>query len=60
MTRGGVVFPAGQKLVVGLAVPEAWRPCAPQRGNPWLVGVLPGPQGAPDYFTTEDVEMVSP
>lgn len=27
-----------------------------ERGGTWEIGVLPGPQSAPDYFTTEDVD----
>jgi urea carboxylase len=28
----------------------------PQYGNEWKIGVLYGPHGAPDFFTTEDIE----
>ncbi|KAK9808039.1 hypothetical protein WJX73_007706 [Symbiochloris irregularis] len=42
----------------GLSVPSAWRPRFPEKGNAWEVGVLPGPNGAPDYFTEEDIETL--
>ncbi len=58
MTRILVYLLTGQTFVVGVSVPEAWRPSPPKAGTPWSVGVLPGPQAAPDYFTTEDVETV--
>ncbi len=42
----------------GLAVPEAWRPTYPEAGQAWEVGVLPGPNAAPDYFTEEDIRTL--
>ncbi|KAK9808021.1 hypothetical protein WJX73_005265 [Symbiochloris irregularis] len=42
----------------GLSVPSAWRPRFPEKGNAWEVGVLPGPNGAPDYFTEADIETL--
>jgi urea carboxylase len=41
---------------VGAAVPPSWRPAFAGGAVTWEVGVLPGPQSAPDYFTAEDVE----
>lgn len=38
-------------------VPAAWMPQFPSEvGGTWEIGVLPGPQSAPDYFTQEDVD----
>jgi urea carboxylase len=42
----------------GAAVPASWRPG--QLAGPcaeWVVGVLPGPQAAPDYFLPEDMDV---
>ena len=42
----------------GLSVPSSWRPNFPAKGNAWEVGVLPGPNGSPDYFTDEDINTL--
>lgn len=31
--------------------------CIPAYGNPWEIGVLPGPHGCPDFFTEESADM---
>jgi urea carboxylase len=40
----------------GLVSPRACD-APPQYGNAWDVGVLYGPHGAPDFFTSEDIQM---
>ncbi|KAI8107592.1 hypothetical protein M9435_002620 [Picochlorum sp. BPE23] len=38
-------------------VPKPLQPNFPsENGDTWEIGVLPGPQSAPDYFTQEDVD----
>lgn len=39
----------------GISVPESWRPHISHGGSTWQVGVLPGPNADPDYFTPEDI-----
>ena len=39
----------------GNACPPAWLPAYPEPGQAWEIGVLPGPNAAPDYFTEEDI-----
>ena len=39
-------------------VPQAWIPAYPAEGGPWEIGVLPGPNAAPDYFTDEDIQTL--
>ena len=38
-------------------VPSSWRLQFPSVGKTWNVGVLPGPQADPDYFTEEDIAV---
>ena len=40
----------------GNACPATWLPSYPEPGQPWEIGVLPGPNAAPDYFTEEDLK----
>ncbi len=58
--KPGDLLPLGPAAAAapGLAVPEAWRPTYPEAGQAWEVGVLPGPNAAPDYFTEEDVQTL--
>ena len=37
-------------------VPEPWRASFSRKGTAWEVGVLPGPNAEPDYFTEEDIK----
>ncbi|KAL4418864.1 hypothetical protein ABPG77_002620, partial [Micractinium sp. CCAP 211/92] len=46
------------RLAVGAVVPEAWRPSFCSGDGEWTVGVLPGPQADPDYFTPEDMQTL--
>jgi urea carboxylase len=58
--RAGDVIPLGPaKLLKQLQeVPLASLPDFPaDTDGVWEIGVLPGPQSAPDYFTEEDVEV---
>lgn len=36
-------------------MPASWRPSFALGGTAWEVGVLPGPNAEPDYFTPEDI-----
>lgn len=38
-----------------LEVPHSWRATFAEKGKTWQVGVLPGPNADPDYFTPEDI-----
>ncbi|PSC69627.1 urea carboxylase [Micractinium conductrix] len=42
-------------LAIGAEVPLAWRPSFCSGVSDWTVGVLPGPQANPDYFTDDDI-----
>jgi urea carboxylase len=42
----------------GNAVPKAWLPAYPSGSDAWEIGVLPGPNAAPDYFTEEDIQTL--
>ena len=56
--RPGDQLPLGdlsKATAAGLQVPMSWRPSFSQTGQPWEVGVLPGPNAEPDYFTPEDI-----
>jgi urea carboxylase len=57
--RPGDMLPLGGDAAdvppAGAEVPTAWRPPLAGGAARWEVGVLPGPQAAPDYFTEEDV-----
>lgn len=66
-TLQGRVLKPGDQLPIGhvtsqpaagLSVPSAWQPSFPSKGKAWEVGVLPGPNGAPDYFTEEDIDTL--
>lgn len=46
------------RLAVGASVPPTWRPQFLSGVSDWTVGVLPGPQADPDYFTTEDIQTL--
>jgi urea carboxylase len=43
------------QLALGASVPPAWRPQFLSGVSDWTIGVLPGPQADPDYFTEEDM-----
>lgn len=55
---GDVIFLQPEKPLKHLQeVPLSYLPDFPKtNGDMWEIGVLPGPQSAPDYFTEEDVE----
>lgn len=44
------------KLSIGTEIPPSWLPTFAGGAAEWEVGVLPGPQVAPDYFLPEDIE----
>ncbi len=48
--------PPAESTTAGLEVPAAWRPSFAEKGVAWEVGVLPGPNADPDYFTPEDIK----
>ncbi len=50
------VGPAVPGVKPGNACPKAWLPAYPAEGAAWEIGVLPGPNAAPDYFTEEDIK----
>ena len=50
--------PAAAKSQVGNACPKVWIPAYPTGAQAWEIGVLPGPNAAPDYFTQEDIETL--
>ncbi|TVR09204.1 MAG: urea carboxylase [Salinarimonadaceae bacterium] len=58
--HGGRVLQKGDVVPIGLHVPLAAAPApaalTPSYGRHWTVGVLYGPHGAPDFFTSEAVE----
>ncbi len=59
--KAGDLLPLGSPLAesrIGLSLPQEWVPQYPAPGEPWQVGVLPGPNGAPDYFTRDDVDTL--
>ena len=60
--RPGDQLPLGksqqQQRRPGVQLPEAWRPAFPSQGSAWTIGVLPGPNAAPDYFTPEDIDTL--
>ena len=56
--RPGDLLPLGpvaEPAQPGLVAPDSWRPQLVERGQAWEVGVLPGPNAEPDYFTPEDI-----
>ena len=42
----------------GLICPEEWVPQYPSGDAAWEVGVLPGPNAAPDYFTQGAIDTL--
>jgi len=38
--------------------PEPSRAVLPELTREWRIRVIPGPQGAPDYFTADDIETI--
>ena len=42
----------------GLRCPEGWVPQYPDGDAAWEVGVLPGPNAAPDYFTQDAIDTL--
>src|SRR5579863_5803340 len=59
--HGGRALMAGDVLHVGVTQAGAPEPCIvppelmPAIGEDWELGVLYGPQGAPDFFTEDDI-----
>ena len=53
----GDLLPLGppSQATAGLEVPPSWKPTFAEKGAAWEVGVLPGPNADPDYFTPEDI-----
>jgi len=59
--RAGDLLPLssiGGGVKTGNACPAAWVPAYPAEGAPWEIGVLPGPNAAPDYFTEHDISTL--
>lgn len=50
--------PAADKPQADKKIPASWIPAYPAEGGPWEIGVLPGPNAAPDYFTDEDIQTL--
>lgn len=48
--------PTSSGVKAGNACPKAWIPAYPAEGAAWEIGVLPGPNAAPDYFTEADIK----
>lgn len=48
--------PDGAGVKEGVSVPPEWRPAFAGKAEPWRIGVLPGPNAAPDYFQDEDIK----
>lgn len=48
--------PTSSGVKAGNACPKAWIPAYPAQGAAWEIGVLPGPNAAPDYFTEADIK----
>jgi len=40
------------------SAPEPARAALPELTQDWQIRVIPGPQGAPDYFTADDIETI--
>ena len=40
------------------SAPETARAVPPELTRDWQIRVIPGPQGAPDYFTADDIETI--
>ena len=56
LRRGDVLHLTGEEpSETARAAPEALLPTL---SNSWRIGVLYGPHGAPDFFTTRDIEML--
>lgn len=56
--RAGDMIPIGDDAKESFAPASLEKPLQPLITNTWHVGVLPGPMGAPDYMTHEDIEML--
>jgi urea carboxylase len=60
--HGGRALRAGDVLHIGGTAPasdaaaEPAAPVLPAYSGEWEIAVLPGPQGAPDYFLPEDID----
>ena len=50
--------PAACKPQAGNKCPPSWIPAYPEGSAAWEIGVLPGPNAAPDYFTEEDIQTL--
>ncbi len=48
--------PATPGVKPGNSCPKAWLPAYPAEAAAWEIGVLPGPNAAPDYFTEDDIK----
>jgi urea carboxylase len=56
--HAGRTLRAGDVLHLGTAAGEPTPvETPPEYGHEWEIGVLYGPHGAPDFFTSEDIEM---
>ncbi|KAK9817750.1 hypothetical protein WJX72_001615 [[Myrmecia] bisecta] len=59
--RAGDMLPLGKTpagTVAGTAVPAPVRPVYAGSEASWEVGVLPGPNAEPDYFTEDDIQTL--
>ena len=54
--RAGDILPIGETLPEHRVLDVAPEALVPQLTNDWKIGVLYGPHGAPDFFTSEDIE----
>ncbi|CAK0782570.1 hypothetical protein CVIRNUC_005782 [Coccomyxa viridis] len=50
--------PAAGEPQAGNRCPPSWIPAYPEGSAAWEIGVLPGPNAAPDYFTEEDIQTL--
>ena len=50
--------PAAGKAQPGSKSPPSWIPTYPEGSAAWEIGVLPGPNAAPAYFTEEDIRTL--
>ncbi|KAK9819502.1 hypothetical protein WJX74_000026 [Apatococcus lobatus] len=44
-------------LSVGTSIPKEWLPAYAGAEEAWEIGVLPGPNAEPDYFTPDDIQQ---
>jgi urea carboxylase len=58
--HAGRALRLGDFLPIGapLHAPEQTRAVLPALTRDWRIRVIPGPQGAPDYFTEDDIETI--